>query len=131
MFPLQPLPQGKGDKKVASLLELYQKLFDLTRREQKVIQENKYEKLGPILKEKQETIYLIDQQGEAKNHPDREKVLELMQGIKELGNSNLEILKEEIRVTGEKLEKLNMGWHTLQNYNNSFQKQPSIIDRRG
>jgi len=116
---------------VPSLLELYQKLFDLTRREQIVIKENKYEGLGKILREKQETIYLIEQQGEAKNNIDREKILDLMQQIKNLGDNNLESLREEIWVTGEKLEKLNLGWHTLQNYHNLFQKQPSIIDRRG
>jgi len=116
---------------LAELVKLYQKLFELTRQEQEVIQENRFEKLGEILQDKQETIYLINCQPEPKSGSEKEKILEIMTEIKKLGDNNLEVLQKEIKVTGEKLEKLNLGWQTLQNYSNTSQKQPSIIDRRG
>ncbi len=119
------------NKQVTALLKLYQKLFDLTRQEHEVIQENRFEKLGEILQDKQETIYLINRHPEAKKGPEKEKILQIMTEIKKLGDSNLEVLQEEIKVTGGKLEKLNLGWQNLQNYSNSSQGQPSIIDRRG
>lgn len=116
---------------MADLLELYQKLFDLTRKEHEVIQENRFEKLGEILQDKQETIYLINHQPEPKKGSEKEKTLQIMTEIKKLGDSNLEVLQEEIKVTGEKLEKFNLGWQFLKNYRNTSQWQPSIIDRRG
>lgn len=114
-----------------SLAEQYKQLLEMTKEEQVILQESRFEELQAILERKRELIQEIEGKGSLAGTPEAKEVLDIASEIKRMGDTNRKLLEEELRSTRRQLEKLLSSWQTVQDYHNFSKREASILDIKG
>ncbi len=123
---------------MANLMKLYQQLYTLTEKEERLINEEKYEEIISLLKEKEELIQQIegiDKEEYIKNSAEPRKtyngLLKLLETIKVMEAKNISKLNSEVGQVKKQLKGIYKGLQSQQGYQGAASfKEAKFIDKR-
>ncbi len=124
---------------MADLIKLYQELYTLTEKEERLINDEEYEELINLLKEKDKLIQEIegiDKEEYIKNSTNPEAVyndlVNLLKTLKTLEDNNITKLNGEIGQVKGQLKSIYKGMKNRQSYQRAASfKEAKFIDKRG
>ena len=118
-----------------NLYKYYQKLYKLTNKQRKCIEEDNYDQLLKVLEEKQEYIDDIDDldpEGylREQDHPEKalNKLQELMEKIKNLEDENEKLLSKKKDKLSDKMKDFNIKQKGREGYKSNKNYEAKFID---
>lgn len=123
-------------------LQLYYKLYDLSRQQNEAIQEEDVDEVLSILQDKKEIIEKLEDvniEEEIRNHPQPEETLyemrELMDKLSDMEDENVELMEKHMASLAEEIKSLANGRKTMEGYSqsqsNQKQSEGKVIDEKG
>ncbi len=120
------------------LIKLYEKIYELTVEQKKVIKEDDYIALLKVLEEKQfliEEIDKIDSESYKKEQDDPDSYLEKLKSTlkkaKELEDENAKMIEERHVVMKNKLKDVNTRQKSRKGYQGSIKYEAKFLDKKG
>ena len=123
-------------------LQLYYKLYDLSRQQNEAIKEEDVDEVLSILQDKKEIIDELDDvnlEEEIRSHPNPQDTLyemrDLMERLTEMEDENVELMEKHMSSLAQEIKSLANGRKTMEGYSQSQttqkQSEGKVIDEKG